>query len=167
MARKVFFSFHYQRDIFRVNVVRKSNMVKGAVESGYFDSSLWEEAKTKGDEAIKRLINDALDNTSVTVVLIGRETASRPYVLYEIEQSLARGNGLLGVYIHNIPDPRSPLGGLEIPLRGENPFGKVYERSVVLPVPLSLRVRCYDWVSDAGYKNFGSWVEQAAREAGR
>jgi hypothetical protein len=38
-----------------------------------------------------------LENTSVTVVLIGTETANRPWVKYEIEQSIARKNGLLGV----------------------------------------------------------------------
>jgi hypothetical protein len=50
-------------------------------------------------------IDDQLQSTSVTVVLIGQETASRKYVNYEIEQSHSRGNGLLGVRIHNMKDP--------------------------------------------------------------
>ena len=36
------------------------------------------------------------------MVLIGAETANRRYVSYEIERSVARGNGLLGVRINNI-----------------------------------------------------------------
>ncbi len=53
---------------------------------------------------IKKLINDGLVGTSVTVVVIGSQTSERKYVKYEIDQSLARGNGLLGVRIHNLKD---------------------------------------------------------------
>jgi antiphage defense system Thoeris ThsB-like protein len=102
MARRVFFSFHYQNDIFRVNQIRNSHVVEGCAAAGFQDASLWEEAKRKGDAAIKSLVDQGLINTSVTVVLIGEETAQRRYVTYEIEQSLAIGNGLLGIHIHNI-----------------------------------------------------------------
>ena len=77
MARKVFFSFHYQRDLWRVNVVRNSGVVEGVSAAGFHDQSLWEETKRKGDDAIKKLIDSGLDGTVVTVVLIGAETASR------------------------------------------------------------------------------------------
>src|SRR5258708_5009781 len=104
MARKVFFSFHYQRDLWRVNVVRNSGVIDGVAAAGFHDESLWEEAKKRGDDAVKRLINDGLKGTSVTAVLIGAETAKRRYVLYEIEKSIALGNGILGVRINNIKD---------------------------------------------------------------
>src|SRR6266436_2221305 len=104
MARRVFFSFHYQNDIFRANQIRNSHIVEGCAAAGFQDGSLWEEAKRKGDAAVKALIDNGLQNTSVTVVLIGSETASRKYVTYEIEQSIARGNGLLGIYIHHLKD---------------------------------------------------------------
>ncbi len=81
-----------------MNVVRNSNVVEGFESAGFLDSSLWEEAQKKGDEAIKRLINDGLKGTSVTVVLIGAKTSEREYVEYEIERSWERGNGLIGVY---------------------------------------------------------------------
>ena len=102
--RRVFFSFHYQRDIWRVNQVRNAGIVDAQAAAGWSDASLWEEAKKKGDAAIKKLINDGLVGTSVTVVLIGSQTSERKYVKYEIDQSLARGNGLLGVRIHNLKD---------------------------------------------------------------
>ena len=95
MARKVFFSFHYERDIWRTNVVRNSGVVEGSAAAGFYDASLWEEAKKKGDADVKKLIDKGLIGTSVTVVLIGAETSSRKFVDYEIEQSIARGNGLL------------------------------------------------------------------------
>lgn len=102
--RHVFFSFHYQRDIWRANVVRNSGAVIGEAAAGFRDASLWEEAKRKGDATIKKMIDGALEGTSVTVVLIGAETANRKYVDYEIEKSIERGNGLLGLRIHNIKD---------------------------------------------------------------
>lgn len=102
MARRVFFSFHFERDIWRVNQVRNCNVVAGADVAGFFDHSEYEEAKKKGDENIKRLIRSKLEGTSVTVVLIGTETASRPYVQYEVAQSIARNNGLLGIHIHHL-----------------------------------------------------------------
>lgn len=102
MARRVFFSFHYDNDIWRANQVRNSNVVAGADVAGFFDHSEYEEAKKKGADAIKQMILHHLDGTSVTVVLIGSQTANRPWVKYEIEQSVAHKNGLLGIRIHHL-----------------------------------------------------------------
>ncbi len=63
MARRVFFSFHYQRDIFRVNQIRNIPEIISAAAAGFHDASLWEEAKKKGDAAIKKLIDEGLRNT--------------------------------------------------------------------------------------------------------
>ena len=47
MARRVFFSFHYQDVIdFRANVVRNHKLTKDK-SAGYFDVSIWEDAKKK------------------------------------------------------------------------------------------------------------------------
>lgn len=104
MARRVFFSFHYQRDIWRVNQIRSIPNVTGCASAGFQDASLWEKTKREGDAAIKRLIDKGLEYTTVTVVCIGAETGSRKYVDYEIDQSLARGNALIGVEIHHLKD---------------------------------------------------------------
>ena len=77
MARRVFFSFHYQRDIWRVNQMRSFPNVTGCAAAGFQDASILEEAKKKGDSAIKALINKGLENTSVTVVCVGYKTAGR------------------------------------------------------------------------------------------
>ena len=102
MARRVYFAFHYERDIFRVNVVRNSNVVLGTTDAGFFDKSEYEEIKRKNPEEIARRLREKMKGTSVTVVLIGRETYQRPWVAWEIEQSVANKNGLLGVYIHHV-----------------------------------------------------------------
>ncbi|KHN56271.1 TIR domain-containing protein [Pectobacterium fontis] len=106
MAKKVFFSFHYQDVIdFRANVVRNHWVSKpDRAAAGYFDKSIWEEAKKNGDIALKRMINSALENTSNTVVLAGSKTYERPWVRYEILKSFLRGNHILSVNINNYKD---------------------------------------------------------------
>jgi len=44
----------------------------------------WEQVKRRGKEEVHRWIDEHLNGTSVTIVLIGVETASRDYVKYEI-----------------------------------------------------------------------------------
>jgi len=78
--------------------------------AGFLDASVWEEAKKRGDAAIKKMIDQALVGTSVTCVLIGENTSQREYVGYEIEKSVERGNGLFGVRIHNIKDQNQKTG---------------------------------------------------------
>ena len=102
MARNVFFSFHYQRDIWRVNQIRSIPNITGVAAAGFKDSSLWEEARKKEDAVIKKMIDKALENTTVTVICIGEKTAGRKYINYEIEQSIARGNGIVGLQIHHL-----------------------------------------------------------------
>jgi hypothetical protein len=97
MAKRVFFSFHYQNVAdFRVNVVRNHWLTKSDREAaGFFDASVWEKAMKESDLALKRMINSAITNTSNTCVLIGEGTYDRRWVRYEIFKSLASGNHLL------------------------------------------------------------------------
>lgn len=145
MARRVFFSFHYERDIWRTNVVRNSGIVEGNAAAGFHDASLWEEAKKKGDAEVKKLIDNGLIGTSVTVVLIGAQTAQRRFVNYEIEQSIARGNGLLGIYI----------GGIK------NSSGNTDTQGSVPASLTEAGAPCYTWDRN----KFGDWVEAAYKKA--
>lgn len=51
------------------------------------------------------------------MVLIGKETAGRKWIKYEIEKSWNGGKGVLGIYIHNLKD----LDGNQT-TKGKNPF---------------------------------------------
>ncbi len=148
MARQTFFSFHYDRDVSRAYVVRNSWVTQDRIDAGFFDASLWEDAQTTGSTAVHNLIDEGLKGTSVTVVLLGLETSTREYVQYEIDQSIARGNGLFGVWINAIKN----LDGAT-DAAGANPLPSGYPT--------------YRWVADDGYTNFGSWVEAAAKAAGK
>ena len=160
MAWRVFFCFHYERDIWRANVVRNSWVTQPDRDAaGFWDASLWEHAKRLGDDAVRHLINEGLKNTSVTVVLIGAQTAERRWVKYEITQSYKLGHGLLGIYIHKIEGRHGRTD-----TRGPTPFNRAYaidRRVVFISAPV------YYWFRDAGYDNVGRWIESAARAAGR
>src|SRR5258708_7306328 len=114
MPKRVYFAFHYQDVIdFRANVVRKHNFVEGVKSAGYYDYSIWEEARNTSPLALKRLINAELENTTATVVLIGSDTWARRWVRYEIFKSLERGNQVFGIHINSIKgkdEKTKPLG---------------------------------------------------------
>lgn len=153
MARRVFFSFHYERDNWRAGQVRNSWVTKPDRQTaGFWDKAEWEQVRQRGDSAIKAWIDNQLKGTSVTVVLLGSETIDRKWVRYEIEQSIARGNGIIGVKIHNLKDKDGNTdeeGDLDSWLvDGEHIFDELYN--------------VYDWKEDNGYENFADWVEQCA-----
>lgn len=101
--RHVFFSFHFQADIHRVNIVRNSWRIRPEDRvPGFFDRSLWEEKKRTDIAALKRMIRAGLKGTSVTCVLAGEFTWARPWVRYEIAESIAQRNGLLTVDIDEL-----------------------------------------------------------------
>ncbi len=147
MARRVFFSFKYKPDVSRAMVVRNCWVTQGREAAGFIDAADFEAVKRKGDAAIKAWIDGQLKNTSVTAVLVGTKTCSSRWVKYEIEQSIARGNGLLGIDISKIEDFQ----------------GNTSERCGKIPAGYDF----YLWNNDKGYKNIGAWIEQAAKDAGR
>lgn len=160
MARYVFFSFHYEKDCWRAGVVRNANITYE--RRGYIDSAVWEEIKKQGKTAIENWINEQLKGTSVTIVLIGEETASREWVKFEIENSLKKENGLLGIYIHNIKDQYEKTSP-----KGSNPFNQyTFTDKKGVKHNLSDVVKTYDWVLDDGYNNLVSWIDKAAKKEG-
>ena len=146
MVRRVFFSFEYEHDVSRANVVRNSWVTQDRKAAGFVDAAAFEEVKKGGDTAIKKWIRDQLKGTSVTVVLVGSHTCSSKYVKYEIEQSKEKGNGLLGIDISKIKD----LNGNTTDRCGKIPQGYPF----------------YLWNNGDGYKNMGDWIEKAAKAAG-
>jgi hypothetical protein len=121
MARSVYFGFHYE-DVssFRANVVRNSwvTMKKGA--GNFIDKSIWEEAQRKGPAALKKLIGEGLQGTSVTIILVGSETFDRRWVKYEIIKSFTEGKGILPIYINRIPSKNEGVKA-----KGVNPLERL------------------------------------------
>lgn len=158
MGRHVFFSFHYQRDIWRVNQIRNSWVTQGNTTAGFWDDASWESVKKQGDQKIKSWINRQMKGTSVTVILIGSETYKRKYVLYEIQRSYEEGKGILGIHIHNMKNQYGKTDKM-----GYNPLDILQGNNG----PLSQLYETYDWILDNGRKNMGDWIEQATISVGR
>lgn len=162
MARKVFFSFHYDRDVRRVVQVRNSWVFRPEGEAQpFYDKAEFEEAKRRAG-GIEKWIEGQLRGTSVTVVLFGAETYDREWVRHEIKRSCELGKGLLAIDIHNVKDPK-----LGTDTQGKNPLGYFAVEQNGRDVPLSSLYNSYDWVRDNGYANMPIWIEAAAKAAGR
>jgi hypothetical protein len=196
MARKTFFSFHYKPDVSRAQIVRNSWMTKSnREEAGFFDSSVFEASQRTSPDSLKRFLIEGLYNTSVTCVLVGEETYMRPWVRFELFRSFHRGNGLLAINISglthfgkkSIQGP-NPFNHLAFTVTGDNvswkeKIGEAWPAYTEVPTMKLSEVAynlggldnhtfshlfpIYDWVNNDGYNNLGSWVENAAKQAGR
>lgn len=189
MPKKVFFCIgtHDMNDL-RINVVR-SHKLTHENHGGYFSPLTWESATASGDESVKKLIENSLQGSSVSVVLIGTNTYDQRWVKYEIFRSMKKGNKLLGIHINSIqgrdgrtktlgPNPFSYLGfayssdGTEIipheyhdeiwvPFKDLEPYKikQVPEHHRNKIITLSKIAKTYDWTADKGNVNFPLWVE--------
>jgi len=108
--RKVFFSFCYDEDSRRVDVIYEiwqTHHPRGV--SRFVDRRVSGQAKALGEEEVKRAIREGVDQTTVTCVLVGAHTWQDRWVRYEIARSVERGNGLFAVRINGIADPQTHL----------------------------------------------------------
>ena len=162
--RRVFFSFHYERDAWRAGQVRNAGTVEGNEPLSDND---WEKVKGEGEKAIKRWIEEQISHRSCTVVLIGAKTAERPWVLYEIERTWKLGKGLVGIHVHGLKDREENQD-----TKGSSPFWQVRDDANDIGA-LANVVPVYDpsrWNSRDTYaeikENIADWVEEgiAARD---
>lgn len=154
--RKVFFSFHYARDCWSVSQIRNSWLANQYHDSQpFYDKAQWEQIKRSGPAAIRNWIDKQLQGTSVTVVLIGPQTLQRPWVKYEIDQSLKLGKGLIGITMEDMKQSDQTLDNWTRYVT-YGPFGG---QGTQKPI--------YSWTVHGGRQNLATWVEAAARAVGR
>lgn len=155
-TKTVYYSFHFERDVHRVQLVRNINALEG---QPLLDSQQWEEVQRKGQQAIVDWIDQQMRYKRAVVVLIGQETASRPWVIYEIEKAWREKKPLVGVRIHGL----SSFGLSD--RAGANPFDQV---SGVSGIPVFDPTQT-DWRGSIDTKatyinlanNLEGWVAQA------
>ncbi len=99
MARRVFYSFHYIPDGWRVSQVRNIGAIEDNKPASDND---WETVKKGGATKIQEWIDGQLKGRSCVVVMIGADTAGRKWINYEIEKGWNDGKGLLGIHIHKL-----------------------------------------------------------------
>jgi hypothetical protein len=117
MARKVFYSFHYDNDCWRTQQIRNIGFIDGSKPVSAND---WEAVKKGGDNAIENWITNQLDGRSCTIVLVGVETAYRKWVQHEIIQSWNLKKGIVGIRINSLKDNDGNQS-----VAGPNPFDQI------------------------------------------
>ena len=117
MAKSVFFSFHYDRDHWRVQQIMNMGAVEG---QSILNAQQWETVKRQGEAAIKKWIHDQMAYKSAVVVLVGAETADRPWVRHEIAYAWDNYKPLVGIRINGLADSNNKTS-----LQGANPFSRV------------------------------------------
>lgn len=156
MARRIFYSFQYKPDNWRVSKIRNIGAIEGNKPATDND---WEAVTRRGDAAIEKWIKDQMFGRSCAVVLIGQSTAGRKWINYEIVESWKKGMGLLGIHIHNITNSSG-----EQSTKGSNPFSGF----TIGGKSLSSIVKTYDPAfSTSGYvynhiaDNIADWIDEA------
>ena len=157
MATKtVFYSFHYERDVNRVQLVRNIIALEG---QALLNAQDWEAVRRRGRQGIVDWIDEQMKYKRAVVVLIGQETASRPWVIYEIQKAWSEKKPLVGIHIHGL----SSFGTAD--RKGASPFDKA---SGVSGIPV-FDPTVTDWQGRIDTKqtyanltrNLEGWVAQA------
>ena len=138
----------------------------GVVEGNTpISSNDWEAVKKQGDAAIKRWISANMKNRGSVIVLVGKQTASRPWVDYEIRKGWDDGKRVVGIRIHGLENSKGNTG-----TKGDNPFAKIKMKNGNM---LSDYVPLHDPSgsnSKAVYatikNNIEAWVDEAANKSG-
>lgn len=154
--RRVFYSFHYKPDNWRVSQVRNIGVVEGNRPA---TGNEWETVKRGGDQAIRNWINGQLQGKSCLVVLVGANTAGRKWINYEIKQAWETGKGLVGIHINKLKDRNGKTAD-----KGRNPFSDFNLHGM----PLTQLAKCHTpsgSSSAAAYNdivvNLEKWIEDA------
>lgn len=95
-SRHVFISFDHE-NLDEVNLLR-GQAKNDRVDLQFDDHSVKEPFDSTNADYIKRQIREKIDRCSVTVVYLSDKTASSKWVNWEIEESIKRGKGVIGVY---------------------------------------------------------------------
>lgn len=151
--RRVFYSFHFDNDVMRVQAIRNIGAIEGNAQ---VSANEWEQIR-RNDSSIEKWIDENMKYKSCVIVLVGGQTSSRPWVKYEIKKAWDDKKGLLGIYIHNIKCPRNGTCN-----QGLNPFDQfTFDNGS----KLSSLVKCYnpnlfDAYNDIA-KNLEKWIDEA------
>ena len=158
MARRVYFSFHYEPDNWRASQIRNAGVVEG---NPSVSDSEWDTITKNGDMAIDRWIASQMDDKPCAVVLIGSATAGRKWITYEIAKAWVERRGVVGIYIHNLKDASGAQSS-----KGGNPFD--YLRVTRDSSKMSDIIKAYDPPFTASElvcahikENIDAWVEEA------
>lgn len=144
IRRKIFVSYHHGGDQTYYDAFSKTF---SANYDAVFDNSL--ERKVDSDDpeyVLRRIRENYITGSSCTIVLIGRDTWGRKYIDWEIDATLQRQHGLIGVQL-----PTAPIN---------------FNNTVTVPDRLHDNIQSgyalwVNWQQLTGPQVLTAWVEQA------
>jgi len=151
VARKCFYSFHYEPDNWRASTVRQIGSIEGNQPATDND---WESIAhgPNHDARIQQWISSQLRGRSCTIVLVGSGTAKRKWINYEIIKSWTDGLGVIGIRISGLKDRFGQTASV-----GENPFDHITHGPS--KKPLSSLVKCYSPAGTTSQEKY-AWIAQ-------
>lgn len=152
----VFYSFHFDNDVMRVQQVRNIGCIEGNAPT---TPNEWEQLKRTGKKAVENWIDQNMKYKRCIIVLIGSDTAGRTWVEHEIIKAWNDGKALLGIHIHNLKCPRNGTSR-----KGRNPFDLIKfedgrKLSSVVPSYDPSSINAYGEISS----NISSWIDHAIK----
>lgn len=107
----VFISFA-EEDLEEVNLLR-GQAKNEKVDLRFDDYSVKEPFDSDQADYIRRKIREKIDRCSVTLVYLSQNAAASRWVNWEIEESLRRGKGVIGVYKGDAAPSKAPHAFLQ------------------------------------------------------
>lgn len=157
MSKKVFFSFYYDEDVFRMHQIRNIGAI---TNTPILDANDFESIRQAGDSAVRSWINSQMKNIDCLAVLIGENTHTRKWVKYEIENAIKMDLPIFGLHIHRLQCPKNDYSK-----HGIDPLENVHVDNGVSVKPISnsvytYRPNYYDAYNDI-VENIEGWVQVA------
>ncbi len=97
---KIFFSFHYDNDVWRTQIVRHIPQFDRDIE---MKPTEWEEIKKKPG-AVEKWIDEQISSADGVIFLIGSETANRKYCKQEFKVAIEKKKPTCEIFIHKLED---------------------------------------------------------------
>ena len=141
--KKIYFCFTME-DVSRAVVVKNYWESEANGNSEFTNPIELMNLEKQGVDAVKHRIIEQLEGTNVTVVLVGKETCTDPWVRFAIEKSIEKGNGLLGIDISKIKDLQ----------------GNTSEPCGMIPEGYPF----YYWNMEDGKTNIIEWIENSGNQ---
>jgi hypothetical protein len=142
---KVFISYHHanDEDDKKYFVELFSNMLNGFIDNSVWDGDI-DDANLSSEQIYKKIRDEYIKDSTVTIVLIGKETWKRKHIDWEIATSLVNGS----------KNKRNGLIGILLPSRDD--YGKTNYDACTIPPRLHDNTKCgyakiYDWSGDVDF----------------
>lgn len=157
--RKIFPSYDWSEDVWRVNQIINMPIVYGKEKMGFI-KGIENETIKQGDAAIRSWIDTNMKGCSCYILFVGEKTHTSRWVKYEMELSYIRKMGKLIIKLDGMLNQygESCKGGID-PYWKHGMYTDKYSDLY--------SVKEYYWIENNGVQNIGTWIDMACRQIGR